>query len=396
MTRLPITLLWVVLLMSLNGLKVQAQVAAQDSLALVALYNATDGPNWADNTNWLSSPVPSWHGVQTSGDRVIILDLADNQLNGSLTEEIWNLTSLQSLSLSNNQISGSIPSAVANLSDLVILELDQNQISSTIPKELGNLRDVVILKLDYNQLIGTIPKELRNLTGLLELGLAHNQLIGTIPNELGFLANIQRLRLSSNNLIGTIPSILGNPRGLLELDLSNNQLSGIIPTGLGSLDALLELFLNSNPFTGNIPSSFTNLSMLVTFNFADTDLCEPPDQAFQTWLQGVQNLTSTGITCVPTATENREALPSEYVLESNYPNPFNPTTLIRYALPQRAPVRLSVYDVQGRRVAVLVALEQPAGWHEVRFEAGALPSGVYFYRLEAGAFREVRQMLLLR
>ncbi len=80
----------------------------------------------------------------------------------------------------------------------------------------------------------------------------------------------------------------------------------------------------------------------------------------------------------------------------NYPNPFNPTTRIRYALPQRAHVRLSVYDVQGRRVAVLVASEQPAGRYEVAFEAGALPSGVYFYRLEAGAFRAVRQMLLLR
>ncbi len=56
----------------------------------------------------------------------------------------------------------------------------------------------------------------------------------------------------------------------------------------------------------------------------------------------------------------------------------------------------SIYDVQGRLVAVLVEAEQATGWHEVRFEAGALPSGVYFYRIEAGVFREVRQMLLLR
>ncbi len=64
--------------------------------------------------------------------------------------------------------------------------------------------------------------------------------------------------------------------------------------------------------------------------------------------------------------------------------------------PQRAHVRLSVYDVQGRLVRVLVASEQPAGRYEVAFEAGTLPSGVYFYRVEAGAFRAVRQMLLLR
>jgi len=55
-----------------------------------------------------------------------------------------------------------------------------------------------------------------------------------------------------------------------------------------------------------------------------------------------------------------------------------------------------VYDVQGRLINVLVKTDQPAGWHEVTFEAGTLPSGVYFYRIEAGAFLDGRPMLLLR
>ncbi len=65
-------------------------------------------------------------------------------------------------------------------------------------------------------------------------------------------------------------------------------------------------------------------------------------------------------------------------------------------MPQSVSVRLKVYDVQGRLVAVLVEAEQPAGRYEVRFEAGALPSGVYMYRLEAGVFQEMRQMILLK
>ncbi len=96
------------------------------------------------------------------------------------------------------------------------------------------------------------------------------------------------------------------------------------------------------------------------------------------------------------AGEDETTLPTEYQLAGNYPNPFNPTTRIRYALPRPEAVELTVYDATGRILAVLVDAAQPAGWHEVAFDASRLPSGVYFYRLKAGAFDEVRQMVLLR
>ncbi len=96
------------------------------------------------------------------------------------------------------------------------------------------------------------------------------------------------------------------------------------------------------------------------------------------------------------ATEEAAEIPAAFVLDQNYPNPFNPSTRIGYGLAHRSPVHLSVYDARGRLVALLVKADQAAGWHEVTFETGALPSGVYFYRLEAGHFRAVRQMLLLR
>ena len=89
-------------------------------------------------------------------------------------------------------------------------------------------------------------------------------------------------------------------------------------------------------------------------------------------------------------------LPDAFALEQNYPNPFNPSTVIRYALPEAVSVSIQVFDLLGRRVAVLVDGRQEAGHHAVRFEAEGLPAGVYLYAIEAGAFRTTRQMVLLK
>ncbi|HMB91263.1 MAG TPA: T9SS type A sorting domain-containing protein, partial [Rhodothermales bacterium] len=92
--------------------------------------------------------------------------------------------------------------------------------------------------------------------------------------------------------------------------------------------------------------------------------------------------------------EQGDAVPEAFVLEQNYPNPFNPQTTIAYQLPASQLVRLVVYDGLGREVERLVNQQQAAGRHEVVFEAAALPSGVYFYRLEAGTFRQTRRLIL--
>ena len=91
-----------------------------------------------------------------------------------------------------------------------------------------------------------------------------------------------------------------------------------------------------------------------------------------------------------------EELPAEVTLSANYPNPFNPETTIRYALPQAGQVRLVVYDLLGHEVAVLVDQSRPAGNHTVRFGAGNLSSGLYVYRLHAGDETIVRTMMLVK
>ncbi len=90
------------------------------------------------------------------------------------------------------------------------------------------------------------------------------------------------------------------------------------------------------------------------------------------------------------------APPDTFRLEANYPNPFNPATRIPFALPAAAPVRLTVHDALGREVARLVDGIRPPGRYAVTFEAGDLPSGLYLYRLQAGAFVETRAMVLIK
>jgi hypothetical protein len=88
--------------------------------------------------------------------------------------------------------------------------------------------------------------------------------------------------------------------------------------------------------------------------------------------------------------------PSAFTLFQNYPNPFNPTTKIRYQIPELSKVKLTVYDVLGREVTTLVNEEKPAGVYEVEFDGANLPSGVYFYRIEAEKYSETKKFILLK
>ena len=205
---------------------------ATDRAALVALYNATGGADWTDNTNWLSDGhLDDWYGVTTDANgRVTTLALSDNQLTGSIPGELGNLSNLESLYLSFNQLNA-IPAQLGNLSNLERLSLSFNQLSA-IPAQLGNLSNLRSLSVSSNQLSGSIPAQLGNLSNLESLSLTGNQLSGAIPGELGNLSSLESLDLSDNQLTGSIPGELGNLSNLESLYLSFNQLSGCIPEGL--------------------------------------------------------------------------------------------------------------------------------------------------------------------
>lgn len=108
---------------------------------------------------------------------------------------------------------------------------------------------------------------------------------------------------------------------------------------------------------------------------------------------GVYDVDLTPTTAV---TDRKEIVPAAFELKQNFPNPFNPVTTIQYVVVSEQFVSLKVYDVNGREVATLVNQRKPAGLHRVAFEATNLPSGVYFYKLKAGEFVQVRKMALVR
>lgn len=102
------------------------------------------------------------------------------------------------------------------------------------------------------------------------------------------------------------------------------------------------------------------------------------------------------LTIVSNENESTKEVPKEFELNQNYPNPFNPSTQIGYSISEPGHVNLSVYDLLGRKVATLVNERRTAGNYSIKFDASALASGVYFYRLEAGSFVKVNKMALMK
>ncbi len=311
-----------------------------DRGALEALYSATGGQGWANNTNWLTDkPLGDWHGVRTdSRGRVMGLSLYNNALSGTIPPELGSLAGLQWLSLSRNALSGTIPPELGSLASLQQLSLSGNALSGTIPPELGSLAGLQTLwlhnnaldgpippelgslaslermdldnnaldgpippelgslaslqwlYLDNNALSGTIPPELGGLAGLQQLELYNNALEGPIPPELGSLASLQRLSLYNNALSGTIPPELGSLASLVYLDLTGNALEGPIPPELGSLASLEEMYLTHNAaLAGALPAALTGLRALDVFEAGGTGLCAPSDPVFLEWLGEVRN-----------------------------------------------------------------------------------------------------------
>ena len=169
-------------------------------VSLARLYEATNGPDWTDNTNWLTDThVKEWYGV-TVGlfGQLTILNLNNNNLGGSIPMDVGQLWPLEELNLGSNQISGEIPATIGKLEYLGKLNLSDNQLSGEIPAGLGRLEELEVLALDRNELTGELPAELGNLANLRELHLQENEsLNGSLPDS------FTNLELHTLNLGGT-------------------------------------------------------------------------------------------------------------------------------------------------------------------------------------------------
>ena len=141
-------------------------------------------------------------------------------------------------------------------------------------------------------------------------------------------------------------------------------------------------------------------------SFANANLLGFSTDADGLWPSGANTINPTGGTTAivlsstdvqsATGIENTNSKPEVFALMQNYPNPFNPTTTIDYLLPVTSHVSMNVYDIIGQEVAMLVNEVNTAGYHSVHFNAFALSSGIYFYRITAGTFTQTKQMMLMK
>ena len=226
---------------------------ATDKAALVALYEATDGDNWTNNTNWLSDrPLGEWHGVTTDDDEwVTSLELSGNQLSGSIPPELGNLAYLKGLNLTDNQVSGAIPAELGNLWHLQYLYLGANQLSGCVPAGLWKVSDndfadnglsfcflagdgAALVAL-YEAMGGDGWKDNTNWLSDRPLSAWHGVTVDANGRVTRLNLSGRRLDRSGNGLSGSIPPEVGNLSNLVELIFSGNQLSGSIPPEVGKL-----------------------------------------------------------------------------------------------------------------------------------------------------------------
>ena len=193
---------------------------AMDRTALEAIYRATGGDDWTDNTNWLSNaPLEDWYGVEVADGRVTGLRLGG-----------WDETAREYV---GNGLVGSLPPELGALSHLLWLEVGGNSgLTGPIPVELGNLGNLKSLFLQENWLTDSIPAALGQLENLEWLALDRNALTGSIPADLGNLQYLRGLTFGGNTLSGPVPPEFGNLSSLVDLYLGNTMLGGPLPASM--------------------------------------------------------------------------------------------------------------------------------------------------------------------
>lgn len=232
--------------------------------ALQDLYEATNGPNWKSRGGWVDPTVPicRWYGVTCKGGVLVALQLASNNLAGTIPQAISDLASLNLVDFTNNSIEGSLPSVLLGIHTLDTIKLGGNKLSGIIPKE-WTTTGLVTLDISNNELTGTIPDmgiQLR----MLSLNLSRNKFTGKIPPFV-----ISRLDLSHNFLEGTLPSFTWSMK---YLNLANNtNLFGNL-TMITEMIALEVLDLSYNNFNDTLELGSQQLQSLKKLNIEHTHI----------------------------------------------------------------------------------------------------------------------------
>ncbi len=212
--------------------------------ALMAIFNALDGPNWESHGYWgTEAPVTRWPKVMCDENgHVVSLNLNDPGIKGSLPPEIGNLPYLTDLNMGGPYVdchfTGSLPEEIGNLTNLKRLQMDNCPFEGRLPESLGNLSNLEGLYITYCEKLapGPIPSWIGNLTKLKVLQIYGHNFTGQLPESLGNLTNLEQLDIIHCSLDSTVPASFGNLRNLKFLRMSENgNLHGPIPASLSNL-----------------------------------------------------------------------------------------------------------------------------------------------------------------
>jgi len=399
--------------------------------------------------NQLSGTIPSAIGNLTE---LTHLYLYGNQFTGSIPTEIGNLINLVKLHLNNNQFTGLIPETICNIDmsfyNRHLFDISGNQLLPPYPdcvaefvgyqysedcasnylfdgicteqsdldvlqKFIDNSSETINMEMDDNNNgiiepieLGTqhwwdgrltelnCNYDLANEFTLSDLGLS-----GEIPQEIGTLDSLEFLWLEDNQLTGPIPTEIGNLSKLKYLIMHYNQLSDSIPSEIGNLSNLEILKLDNNELSGYIPESICDLNIVFNWqnnlfgeNFAvyNNQLCPPYPDCVDAYV-GLQNTTNCEL-----ASDTFNPIPLDYSLYDPYPNPFNAQTTIQITLPIKDVMIVKVYDVNGSEVKTLVHSIFDSGTHTIKWDAGDLPSGIYFIRMQTRHFSGTKKVSLIK
>ncbi|XP_052299795.1 probable LRR receptor-like serine/threonine-protein kinase At3g47570 isoform X3 [Citrus sinensis] len=207
---------------------------------------------------------------------LMLINLQQNNFSGNIPHEIGRLFRLRYIIFNSNTLQGQIPVNLTHCSelrtlDLVLNKLEENQLVGELPPYIGfTLPNIRILLLAGNQFFGNIPHSISNASKLEWLDFANNSLTGSIPEDLGRLRNLTRLNFARNNL-GTrkgndlrFLDSLVNCTYLEVVSLSKNNLRGILPNSIANFSSHLSyLYMSANPISGSIPTGIGNLKNLI-------------------------------------------------------------------------------------------------------------------------------------
>lgn len=257
-------------------------VFAQQDVELTKLYTSTNGGTWINKTNWLNGDPCSWFGVGCQNGNVVVLDLSNNHLTGTLptnfsisTLSIFRLgdnslltgtipdyssMNLTEIYLNNTGLTGSFPTWFANVPTLETISLSSSDLSGHFPDEWCDMPSIKKISLGAQNITGGLPDCIGDLTTLTVFEIVSAPLGGFVPQTISNLQNLEILTLVDTGIVGVLPTSMST--NLIEMRLKGNHLTGSFPSSIQSMENIVYLSLASNFFSGTIPQWLGNMKLL--------------------------------------------------------------------------------------------------------------------------------------